>query len=124
MLINATLGQTTLDEMLQDAIVCHLSHHAGIVKMTNEAYELAWDALYNLIILLAHLSSCCHLFKRVHSGVNRTSVHRLLAPGELIRKFPPLPKIEICDCHKSKSTFMLLSHDRLKMLQSLLVSYI
>ena len=85
-----------LPETLRDAIVRRLAHRAGIVKMTNEASDLAWDTLLHLILLLIRPASIELIFTNTCDAT--TGARRLLAANESVRTIPPLSKREKCDC--------------------------
>jgi len=79
-------------ERNRDAVIRRLSHRAGIARMTNEMYELAWATLVRTLLLLLH-PVCIELIDCNERGDGR----RLLAPGETIHSIPPFSKSPICD---------------------------
>ena len=73
------------------AIVHRFSRAAGIVRMANDTYHLAWAAFVNLLLRL--LGPACRELMEMNE---RGNGKRLLASNESHYSVPPLSKFEIC----------------------------
>jgi len=81
-----------LSEVERHAIVRRLSRRAGIVRMSNDAYDLAWGTFIHMILMLLR-PTCVKLVTLNERGNGK----RMLGPSETISKVPPLSKTPLCD---------------------------
>ena len=91
-LVDASLQ--LLPEATRDAIVRRLSRLAGVVRMTNQVYKLAWATLIHVILLLIR-PGCMEMVGANPSDMNEEG-KRVLSTKESIRTVPPHSMPAMC----------------------------
>lgn len=92
-LVDASLQ--LLPEATRDAIVRRLSHLAGVVRMTNQVYKLAWATLVHTILLLIRPGCMKMVGANPREAIDEDG-KRVLSKNESIRTVPPHSVPGIC----------------------------
>lgn len=91
--IAATLASFSV--AVRDDIIRRLSLRAGIVRMDNAVYELAWATFVHIILLLIR-PGCMEMVAANQRAQDVEEKKRLLAINESIRTVPPLTMTAVC----------------------------
>jgi hypothetical protein len=86
---DATLLLSHADPALRDRLIRRLSHRAGIMRIDNDMFDMAWKIVVMLISLMIR-PACDELRFTAESSTRNQGRRRRLASHETIRNVPPL----------------------------------